>query len=122
MVATEDVEDVDDVDAIEEEELARCGVFRGMSIRETSSVIEFKPPCPPLPGFHPSRGWKLGGEATAVIRSNECLTKLSELPLNRSIQPRCLEVVRVETEDQVKAAVVNEQRPWSVMMRKIGFS
>lgn len=78
MVATEEVEDVDDVDAIEEEELARCGIFRGMSIRETSSVIEFKPPCPPLPAFHPSRGWKLGGEATAVIRSTECLFELRE--------------------------------------------
>lgn len=75
-MATEDAVDVDDVDDIDDEELARCGVFRGISIRETSSVIESIPPCPPLPPFHPSRGWKLGGEATAVIRSTDYLTEV----------------------------------------------
>lgn len=77
-MATEDAVDVDDVDDIDDEELARCGVFRGISIRETSSVIESIPPCPPLPPFHPSRGWKLGGEATAVIRSTDCLTEVRD--------------------------------------------
>ena len=77
VVAAEDVEDIDEVDDIEEEELARCGIFRGINMRVTSSaLIEFKPPWPPLPAFHPSRGWKLGGEATAVIRSAEYLIEV----------------------------------------------
>lgn len=41
-----------------------------MNIRVTSSaLIGFIPPCAALPGFHPNRGrgWKLAGEATAVI-------------------------------------------------------
>lgn len=56
---------------IEDDEFVLCTLFRcGMNIRETSSaLIELRPPVPPLLLFQPSldNGWKLGGEATAVV-------------------------------------------------------
>jgi len=56
---------------IEDDEFVLCTVFRcGMNIRETSSaLIEFRPLCPPPLLFQPSldNGWRLGGEATAVV-------------------------------------------------------
>ncbi len=56
---------------IEDDEFVLCTLFRcGMNIRETSSaLIESRPPVPPLLLFQPSldNGWKLGGEATAVV-------------------------------------------------------
>lgn len=68
----EEMVDVDEFDEdMEEEELVLWTVFRcGMNIRDTSSaLIELIPPLPPLLLFHPSldKGWKLGGEATAVV-------------------------------------------------------
>jgi hypothetical protein len=67
-----DIVEVDEFDDdSEEEEFVLCTLFRcGMNILDTSSVlIEFMPPVPPLLLFHPSldKGWKLGGEATAVV-------------------------------------------------------
>lgn len=75
MVAV-DVDDPDDCDDCEEsddDELARCALFRGMNMRATSSgFIELRPPCP---GLVPHAGrliWgKLGGLATAVICEGE---------------------------------------------------
>lgn len=58
-------------DDSEEEELDLCTLFRGINIRDTSSVfIEPRAACPPLPvEYHPRRGpdCTLGGEATAVM-------------------------------------------------------
>lgn len=60
------VEDEDDeAEAVEPEELVRCALLRGISIRVTSSPIESSP-SPPLLEFH-RKGCKLGGDATAVI-------------------------------------------------------
>lgn len=62
------VDDPDDEDARDDEELVRCALLRGMSIRVTSSALMgFNPPWPPLPVFHRAGGWRLGGDATAVI-------------------------------------------------------
>jgi hypothetical protein len=65
-VAVEDVEELED---IEEEELARCALFRGINIRATSLV--FMGLSPPWPALEPHADrllcWKLGGLATAVI-------------------------------------------------------
>lgn len=60
---------------MEHDEFVLCTVFRcGVNIRDTSSALmELKPPPPPLLPplllFHPSldNGWKLGGDATAVV-------------------------------------------------------
>ena len=65
-----ELEDEDVVEANDEEEFVRWGPLRGRNMRVTSSaLIEFIPTCALLPEFHPSRGngWKLGGDATAVI-------------------------------------------------------
>jgi hypothetical protein len=44
-VEDEEFEAVDEFDRMEEEELARCALFRGMNIRATSSAfIELRPP------------------------------------------------------------------------------
>jgi hypothetical protein len=74
------VEDVEDIDEIEDEELVRCALFRGINIRATSSAfIELSPPWLTL-APHADRlfCWKLGGLATAVICQNVC-----EYPLRR---------------------------------------
>jgi hypothetical protein len=56
-------EDCDDRELSEEEELVRCALLRGMSIRETSSaLIAFRPLAEALGPRH-----KFGGGATAVI-------------------------------------------------------
>lgn len=71
LVATVVVDELDEVDDTEEEELLRWSVFRGMNMPLTSSgFIEFRL-CPPLT-FHPGRlsCWKLGGLATAVMRTS----------------------------------------------------
>jgi hypothetical protein len=63
------VEDVDEFEDMDEDELARCALFRGMNIRATSSAfIAFRPPWLRL-ALHADRlvCWKLGGFATAVI-------------------------------------------------------
>jgi hypothetical protein len=69
-----DVDDVDAEDASDEDELDRCTLFRGINMRDTSSVfIEAKAVCPSLPTeYHPRRGpdCTLGGEATAVMRKD----------------------------------------------------
>lgn len=66
------VDDVDVFDDSEDDELDLCTLFRGINIRDTSSVFtEPRAACPPLPaGYHPRRGpdCTLGGEATAVMR------------------------------------------------------
>jgi hypothetical protein len=44
-VEDEEFEVTDEFDEIEDEELARCALFRGMNIRATSSAfIELRPP------------------------------------------------------------------------------
>lgn len=54
---------------MEEEELARWALLRGMNMRATSSAfMELRPPCPTLaPHGDLLFCWKLGGFATAVI-------------------------------------------------------
>ena len=49
-------------EVVEEVEFVRCAPLRGMNILVTSSALI---PSTPLPEFH--LGWKLGGDATAVI-------------------------------------------------------
>lgn len=68
------VDDPEDEEATEDEELVRCALLRSMNIRVTSSALMGSSPlCPPLPVFHRGKGWKLGGDATAVI----CMTMVS---------------------------------------------
>ena len=66
---------VDMVDDIDEEELDRWTLFRGINIRDTSSVfMELSTDWPPLSAaYHPSRGpdCTLGGVATAVMRRRD---------------------------------------------------
>lgn len=62
------VEDPEDVEDMEEDEFARCALFRGINMRATSSLfIEFSPW--PVLAPHADRliCWKLGRFATAVI-------------------------------------------------------
>ena len=62
------VEDPEDAEVIEEEEFARCALFRGINMRATSSLfMEFSPW--PVLAPHADRliCWKLGGFATAVM-------------------------------------------------------
>jgi len=55
-------------DTTVEDELVRWMLFRGWNIRDTSSVlIVSSAPDALLPFPHRGRGWKLGGDATAVI-------------------------------------------------------
>jgi hypothetical protein len=66
------VDDEEELEAIDDEELARCALFRGMNIRATSSfIIALSPPWLTL-ALHADRlfCWKLGGFATAVICSD----------------------------------------------------
>lgn len=68
------VDDPENEEAREDEEFVRCTLLRFMNIRVTSSALmESSPFCPPLLVFHWGKGWKLGGDATAVI----CITMLS---------------------------------------------
>ena len=62
------------VEDIEEEELVRCALLRGMNIRDTSSAfIELSPPVLTLaPHAALLFGWRLGGLATAVICKPVC--------------------------------------------------
>jgi len=63
------VDEVDGFEDIDEEELARCALLRGMNILATSSAfMAVRPPWPTLTP-HADRlfCWKLGGFATAVI-------------------------------------------------------
>ncbi|EHK97545.1 hypothetical protein M7I_6698 [Glarea lozoyensis 74030] len=64
-----DIEELEDVEEIDEDELAREALFRGMNIRETSSgFMALSPPWPTLaPHGDLLFCWKLGGFATAVI-------------------------------------------------------
>jgi hypothetical protein len=44
-----ELDEAEEVEAIEEEELARWALLRGMNIRATSSAfMELRPPCPTL--------------------------------------------------------------------------
>ena len=62
------MEELEDEVVVEDEELVRCALLRGINMRVTSSApIEFNAPCPPSLVFHRGRVWKLGGDATAVI-------------------------------------------------------
>lgn len=70
-----DVDDEDDdEDPTEDDELVRWRLFRGMNIRDTSSVLMLSRfPCPLVVECHAARGtgWKLGGGATAVMGERE---------------------------------------------------
>lgn len=61
---------MDEFDPNEEEEFDLWRLFRGINMRDTSSVFtEDRPPCPPsLELYHPKRpDCTLGGDATAVM-------------------------------------------------------
>ena len=65
------VDNPEEEEATEDEEFVRCTPLRFMNIRDTSSALMGSSPlCPPLPVFHRGKGWKAGGDATAVI----CMT------------------------------------------------
>jgi hypothetical protein len=67
---TVEVDEEEEVEAIDEEELERVALFRGMNIRDTSSSLS-RLRFVPLEVLHAPREmgcWKLrGGVATAVI-------------------------------------------------------
>jgi len=69
VVEGADIVELEDAcEARDEDELVLWAVFRGISIRETSSALMlFKPLGASLPELQREMDWKLGGGATAVI-------------------------------------------------------
>jgi len=63
----EDDDDDDDVEGIDDTEFVRDAPLRGIKIRVTSSALIESSPSLSSPVFHRGKGWKLGGEITAVI-------------------------------------------------------
>lgn len=76
---TVDVEEADDVEEMEEDELFRCRLFRGMNIRLRSSGFIGLRLCPPWAPLTPHAVRlccvKVGGLATAVMRNDVSIVR-----------------------------------------------
>jgi hypothetical protein len=74
------MEEEDEVEVVDDEELVRWALLRGIIIRVTSSALIGSSPSPVLVELHRS-GCKLGGDATAVIGVVESMVRLSRCTL-----------------------------------------